>query len=181
MRYLALAAVISICGCNSIAGSFVRLKPDYSTLPADSLRAVARQIETNVQQGNRDEQVRGAEGVSVASDEIAQAIRTRIARAELVREFRASGHAWERRDGLLWVIPSGEYKRAGTKRDRDRNALLLNGENGSRWSLYEGLIEVNNWPPNALSAVQEIFAEARFEVLESGDKYEDASGQVAVK
>ena len=175
-RSVLLLLVLGMAGCHT----FVKMKPDYSEVPADALRAVALEIERAVQEGNRQPEIASRDGVLVDGDVVKQAIRTRAARSELVNAFRASGHAWERRNGMLHIIRSEEYKKLGDRHDRDRKALLIYSEEQDRWALYEGIIKDSNFPPRSLGAVQRIFHEARLELMPAGQKYEDAAGNVAV-
>ena len=174
---LALVLVAGLSGCHT----FVKMKPDYAELPVDTLREIAVQIEQAVKDGEREPQIEDRGGVVLSTDTIKQAIRTRAARAHLVEAFLQTGHAWERRNGMLEIIRSREYKKFGTSRDRDRNAMVIMGEGADRWALYEGIIDAGNFPGKSLGAVQRIFFEARLEVLSDGVKYEDESGNVAYK
>ena len=64
---------------------------------------------------------------------------------------------------------------------RDLDALMVNSENRNRWTIYETLIDESGLPSSALSAVEDIFLEARLEVMKPGQKYEDENGDVAFK
>ena len=173
--------LVALVGCRSLVGSVVEFKPDYAEVPEAALREIAAEIEAAVQAGNREPNIADRGGIVISSDEVKQAIRTRAARSELINNFLDTGHSWERQDGLIWVIRSSDYKKAGTSRDRDRNALLIDGENANRWALYEGIVKDSNLAPGALSAVRAIFAEARVANMKSGQKYESAPDQVSVK
>lgn len=167
--------LVGLCGCHT----FMKVKPDYADLPVDALRDVAREIEQAVHDGNREFTIADRDGVVINTEPILHAIRTRAARAHLVEAFLQTGHAWERQSGLLDVIRSREYKRFGTSRDRDRNALVVLGENTDRWAIYEGIIDAGNFPAKSLSAIEEVFFEVRLEFLPEGVKYESESGEVA--
>jgi hypothetical protein len=173
--------VLSATGCHSLAGSIVDFKPDYTTLPEADLRAVAAEIEAAVQAGNRESSIPDRGGITLNTDAIKQAIRTRAARAQLLNDFLDTGHCWERQDGLIWVIRSSEYKKFGKSRDRDRNALLIDSENANRWAIYEGIIDASKLSPKALPAVRAIFAEARVANMKAGQKYESSTGEAATK
>jgi hypothetical protein len=175
-RCVVLLLVAGMVGCNT----FVKVKPNYSKVPVDALREVAIEIERAVQEGDRQPEIANREGIVVDSDVVKQAIRTRAARSELVNAFRATGHAWERRNGMIHIIRSAEYKKLGSRQDRDRRALLIWNEEQDRWRLYEGILKDSNFPRRAQEAIQRIFYEARLEVLPKGQKYEDAAGEVAV-
>ena len=180
----AILLSLLLTGCGSfapIATPFTRSAPDYSSVPVEALREVAREIERQVAQGNREPVLRNREGIVVETAEIRQALRSRAARAELVSKFLDTGHGWERRDGRLWVIRSEAYKASGTSRMRDLDALMVNSENRNRWTLYETLIDESDLPSNTLSAIEEIFLEERIEVMKPGQKYEDENGDVAFK
>lgn len=174
-----LAIIAGLAGCQATVGAFVRLKPDYSDIPVQALRDVARDIEKAVHEGNRTPDIPDQGGIVVSTDMIQQAIRTRAARHELVAAFLDTGHAWERRDGTLWILRTGEYKRFGTRRDRDRNALVVMGENNDRWAIYEGIIKSSNLSPRALPAIQETFFQARLEFMREGQKYQSETGEIA--
>ncbi|MCC6696233.1 MAG: hypothetical protein IT365_11440 [Candidatus Hydrogenedentes bacterium] len=174
---LAVVMVVSLSGCHT----FMKMKPDYAELPVDTLREIAVQIEQAVKDGEREPQIEDRGGVVLGTDTIKQAIRTRAARAHLVEAFLLTGHAWERRNGMMEILRTSEYKKSGTSRDRDRNAMVVMGEGADRWALYEGIIDAGNFPSKSLGAVQRIFFEARVQVMADGIKYEDESGNVAYK
>lgn len=174
-QLILVVSIVGLSGCHT----FVKVKPDYADLPVDSLREVAREIEQAVHDGNRELVIADRDGVVVNTEGIQQAIRTRAARAHLVDAFLQTGHAWERRNGLIDVLRSREYKKFGTSRDRDRNALVIVGENTDRWAIYEGLIDAGNFRAKSLGAVQRIFFEVRLELLTDGVKYESESGDIA--
>ncbi len=152
---------------------------EFKTLPVDALRTLAGEIERQVAEGNREPTLTSAEGLVVDTPEIRQAVRTRAARVELVRTMLNAGHAWERRNGRLWVLRTAEYKTSTTGRQRDIDAIMVNGENGDRWTLYEGLVNANKLRGGALSALEEIFFEARVKHMSAGQKYEASNGEQA--
>lgn len=178
---LIFAVFVAVTGCRSLAGSVIEFRPDYTTLPEAEMRAVAMEIESAIQAGNREPDIADRGGIVVNTDAVKQAIRTRAARSELLNEFLDTGHCWERRDGLIWIIRSAAYKKAGTSRDRDRNALLIESENTNRWAIYEGLIKASKLEPGSLPAVRAIFAEARIANMKPGQTYEGPDGQATVK
>ena len=179
--FLVCAAAGLVAGCVSVVNPFTHLTPDYSSVPESALRAVAVEIETAVAAGNRDVQIQDREGVVVSTPEVQQAIRTRAVRVALVKAFLDSGHACEQRSGMLNTLRSKEYKKSTSKRDRDRNALLVMGENNDRWALYEGIVAASKFPPRARGAVQDAFYRARLEQLGEGQKYEAEDGQIVSK
>lgn len=179
MRNVAVVAIVAaLAGCQSVMGAFTSMKPDYTEVPVDALQEVAATVERAVAEGNRDAQISDQGGIVVETEAIRQAIRTRAARAELLDAFRDTGHVWEKRDGLVAVLRTREYKKLGTRRDRDRNALLVMSENQNRWTIYEGIRKESNLPPRSLAAIQRTFFEARLEVMGKGQKYENESGTV---
>lgn len=181
-RALFLALIIAVMpACRSMMGSVTRLTPDYASVPQEALSQAAKEIEAAVLAGNKEAQFSNIHGLVLNAPEITQAIRSRTVRASLIDDFRATGHAWEKKDGLLWIIRSSAYKNWGTRKDRDRNALLVNSENADRWIIYEEIMKENNLPPAALTAIQEVFQRARIEVLPSGEKFEDESGETTIK
>ncbi len=174
-----LACLAAICslGCHS----FVHMKPDYAELPADGLRDVALAIEQAVADGERAPSLPSRDGIVLSGDAVLQAIRTRAARSELIVGFRGTGHIAEMRNGTVKIINSREYKKESRRGDKSRNALLIMSENDDRWRLYEGLVEDNNFPPRSLSAIQQIFFEARLQTLATGDRYEDENSEIVAR
>lgn len=175
-----LVGVLVLGGCASV-NPFTRLSPDYTEVPREALLVKAREIEQQIAAGERNPVLTDSDGIVLNTPEIVQAVRTRALRNELVDKFLNSGHGLEERSGLVRILRTAAYKQDGTSRDRDRNALLVMSENDNRWTLYEGLLDANNWSPKSLGAVQEVFFEARLEQLESGQKYEGPDGQAVVK
>ncbi len=173
--------VLALAGCNTVTAPFVRMAPDYSTVPEEVLREVALEIEQAIQAGDRDAAIASRGGVVVDTPEIRQAIRTRAARSEILGEFLDTGFGREVRRGLVSIIRNKAYKSATTKQERDRNALLVMGENGNRWTIYEGIVEASNLSPKALSAVQAVFFDAQVACLKAGQKYEGADGAITAK
>jgi hypothetical protein len=177
----AVACVLLVAGCASVARPFVNLKPDFAELPADSMRAVAAEIEAAVRQGNREPDIADRDGIVVNTPEIQQALRTRAARYEILNELLASGFAFENRKGLVEIRSNREYEKATTRRERARHAQIVLGENQNRWALYEGFLDSSNLSNAALDAIQRIFYEERIKLLPEGQKYEDDSGNVVTK
>jgi len=61
---LAVALVLCCCaGCKSVVNPFGQMRPDYRELPVDAMRALALEIETAVQAGDRDAQIADREGL----------------------------------------------------------------------------------------------------------------------
>jgi hypothetical protein len=180
-RRAAAAAVVSfvLAGCATV-NTFVPLRPDYSDLPLDALRATAAEVERAVAAGEREAAL-PQYGINLDTPEIRQALRERAIRAPLVHAFLETGHAYEQRGGLLSILRTKEYKKSGTSSERDRNAQIVISENAARWTLYEGLLKANNFSRKNLSAVQEIFAEARVNELPPGAAYEAADGSIVRK
>lgn len=170
-----------LAGCASLTNPFGRMAPDYSSIPQDDLRAVAIEIEKAVADSNRDVQIADRGGIIVNTPEIQQAIRTRAARTSLTKSFLDTGYACEMRSGLLNTLRSSDYKKNTSKRDRDRYALLVMGENGDRWAIYEGILKASHLAPRSLSAIQETFFNARVDLLSQGQKYEAGDGKTVSK
>ncbi|MFP4499595.1 MAG: hypothetical protein ACLFTT_01220 [Candidatus Hydrogenedentota bacterium] len=185
-KHLSLLLVVvctAVClapGCRSTIGSFVHLRPDYAGLPTQTLEATAAEIEAAVEDGNRAAELADREDC-VLSANVRQAIRTRAARIELVDRLRDAGFAYERRNGRLSLLRSSAYKKATTRQDRDRNAMLIMGENDDRWVIYEGILDANGYPPKSLSAIQAIFFETRKDLLDPGQLYENEAGDPITK
>ncbi len=181
MRQLILLAFgITLVGCQSIGVPFLAARPDYSEVPVETLREVARDIERIVADEQREFTLADRSGIVVSAEDVRHAIRTRAARHELLSMLLDSGHAWERRHGHVWIIRTREYRDFGTSRDRDRYALMVDGESADRWTIYEGIVRDSNLSPKALPAVQRIFFEERVRLMAPGQKYETESGEVAV-
>lgn len=166
-----LAAVALLAGCNT-TNAFISMKPDYSALPADDLKQIAASIEAIVAEGNEEFALEGPGGLVVDTPDIRQAVRTRAIRHELVTQFLDGGFGIEQANGLLAVQRSSDYKKATTRNQRDREAMIVMSENGNRWTIYEGLLEANNWPPASLSAIQETFFQARVPLMKTGQQHE---------
>lgn len=167
---LGLVLVMALAGCKT-TNAFVHLKPDYTSLPVENLKTLAAEIEGIVAAGEAEFAVESVGDIRVDVPAIRQAIRTRALRHELVSALLDSGFAREEANGLIAIKRSSAYKKATTSRQRDREAMLVMSENGNRWSIYEGLVEANGWEPRSLSAVQEVFFNARVPLLTSGQEY----------
>lgn len=167
-------------GCQSVANPFLYMKPDYSDLPADSLKTLALEIETAVQGGVRNPEIPDRDGL-VLNDQVRQAIHTRAARSELLNEFRAAGYGRELSNGLIEILRTKDYRQNTTSKERDRNAILIMSENADRWTIYEGIIDASNLPSRSLSAVQQIFFQARLQLLPAGQLYQDVNGDTTAK
>ena len=164
-----LALIVAGCNANN---AFTHMKPDYSELPVEDLRTLAGNIEAIVAEGDEKFSLESVGNITVDLPEIHQAIRTRAIRSPLLTEFLDSGFGKEGRNGLISVLRSGAYKKATTSRQRDREALLVMSENENRWTIYEGLLKANNWPPRSLSAIQELFFEARVALMKPGQAHD---------
>ena len=163
-------------GCNTIKAPFVGLAPDLSTLPVDEMRSLAAEVESTVKSGNRDAVLEDRGGLVVSSEEVRHAIRTRCARSELISEMLNEGFIFEEDNGLVAIIRNGEYKARTTSKERDRHAMIVMGENGNRWTLYEGIMKDSKLETRSLSAIQSIFHEERVKMMTSGQQYVDAEG-----
>lgn len=179
MKTLAVVLMLGglLSGC-ATTNAMMHMAPDYADLPAADLRGVAASLEGIVAAGGEDFELPSGDTIVVDTPEIRQAVRTRAIRAALVTELLDSGFAAEEDNGLIAIKRSGAYKKATTSQRRDRDALIVMGENRNRWSIYEGLLEANNWPPRSLSAVQETFFEARVPLMKP-DQMHDPVGTTA--
>jgi hypothetical protein len=166
-----VVALMVLAGC-STTNAFISMKPDYSALPAEDLKTVAAAIEAIVAEGQEEFTLDSAGGIVVDTPEIKQAVRTRAIRHTLVSEFLDSGFGIEEDNGLIAVQRSSAYKKATTSAQRDREALVVMSENNNRWTIYEGLLKANNWPPASLSAIQETFFQARVPLMKSGQQHQ---------
>ena len=162
-------------------GTAAKVEPvDFKEFPEGAIRAAAADIERQVSEGNREPTLAAPDGLILDTPRIRQAVRTRAVRAELVNTMLDSGHAWERENGRLWVIRTGEYKAATTSRQRDIDAIMVNGENMDRWAIYEGIIEANKLGGGRLNEIEKIFFEVRVQHMKPGQKYESSDGKVAM-
>ena len=176
---LAVILVAGVTGCARVSNPFVRMKADTGAVPADAIRDVAEQIESAVREGDREPDIDGG-SLSLDTPEIKQAIRARAARNELLQEFLSRGFAFEGQGGLVYIIRNREYKDATTRRERDRQAMLILGENDNRWTLYEEIARVNDLGSKSVSAIQKIFADTRISMMESGQKYKNDAGDTVM-
>lgn len=176
-----LVTALILSACASVRTPFTYSNPNYEDLPAGSLKAIAMDLEAAVRSGNREPSLEARDGIILDTPEIRQALRSRAARIEILDKFLITGHGYEQANGLVHIIRTKEYKLSFTRQERDRDALLVMGENNNRWSVYEGIMNANGYPGGSLSAIQKIFFDARVEYLPSGYKYEDANGNVTVK
>lgn len=177
---VAVFGLVLVTGCRTVVNPFTHLKPDYSELPVDALRAAALQIEQAVRAGEREAALTDQPGL-VLNEAVRQAVRTRAARSAMLYTFLDTGFGCELRNGLVEVVRGKDYKGATDSRQRDRDALLVMHENEDRWNIYEGILDANGLAPRALSAIQETFYQCRIELLTPGQKYEDASGERLTK
>lgn len=180
-RLIILMMLVSAAGCGTTGAPGTRPEKVPERLPLEAVRALATEIERAVAGGNRDVQIADRAGLIINTPEMSQAIRTRATRIEILNRFLDTGHAWERRDGLVWVITSNVYKKTGTRQDRDRQALIIVSENRDRLTLYQNLAKVNRLGQGSVSVIRGLFAEARLEFLPAGQKYETETGEVVVK
>lgn len=176
-----MAVALVTAGCASFPNPFVRLRPDYTALPEEAMRQKASEIEAAIRAGTKEAVFADESGIVVNTPEILQAIRTRATRQALLDEFLDSGFGYETSSGLVEIRRSNEYKKATTRRERDKHAMLVMGENSDRWALYEGILRASRFPARSLSAIQQIFYEARLPLLESGQRYETAEGRIEQK
>jgi len=176
---IVLLATLAVSGCVRVSNPFVRTKANLDAVPADALRDVAEQIETAVRNGEREPDIDGG-SLSVDNPEIKQAIRSRAARNELLQAFLDRGFAFEGQGGLVYTIRNREYKDATSRRERDRHALLVLGENENRWTIYEELARENDLGSGTVSAIQKIFAQTRIDMMTTGQKYKNEDGDTVV-
>lgn len=176
MKYYAVATlivVLSLTGC-STTNSMLHLAPDYSALPVTELEHVAHSVESIVAAGDQEFALENTDSVTIDTVQMKQAIRNRVIRHELLSELLDTGFAVEKENGLIAIERTSAYKKARSSRQRDRDAMLVMSENNNRWTIYEGLVEVNEWAPRGLSAVQETFFKARVPLMAAGQRHDDA-------
>ena len=182
IKYVVHCALLAaLAGCGTLANPFVHMKPDYTELPADTLREVAREVELAVQAGERDPRIPDRDGVVIDTELLRQSVRTRAARSEILNTLLDTGFAVEGGNGLVYILRTKNYKKTTKSKERDRNALIVMSENADRWALYEGVLKANDFSPRSLSAVQAIWHDARVAAMRPGQKYENAEGAVVRK
>ena len=180
--FVAALTMFVFAGCVSISSPvpFLRGKPNYSNISAESLNAVALQVERAIQEGNREPDIENRDGIVVNDDVVMQAIRTRAARAELVSDFLDTGYGREDNNGLLKVLGSREYRRQTTRRQRSRDALLVLNENRDRWAMFERIAKASEVRVST-ATIQDAFYQARISVMKDGQKFQTAQGDTVVK
>jgi hypothetical protein len=167
-----------MASCNTVSS----VRTDYAEFDAETVRQVAEEIESAVRAGNRTPELQDRGVVVVNTARIKQAVRSRAARVEILNEFKATGYAFEKSNGLVAIRRTKEYKKSTTWRGRDRNALLVGtGENPDRWNIYEGIIEASKFKPKTLEQIQSIFHSIHVAHLPTGHAYEDENGDTVVK
>lgn len=181
VHYLSLSFIaVAFMGCQTVASPFVRQTPNYQGIPEEALRAVALQIEQAIADGVREPAIEDRPGL-VLGQRVRQTMRTRATRIGMVDELRDRGFAVEKSNGLLVVNRSRAYRDATDRRQRDRDANVVMGENDDRWALYEGLMKDNSYRSGTRGGIQRIFFEARVQVMKPGHLYESASGDLVAK
>ncbi len=182
MRHLILVTVIlTTGGCASVQNAFFSTEPDYAGLPVDDIEQAATAIERAVAAGERNPQLPQLPNLKIDTDLIEQAIRSRTARFEMLDAFLDTGHFVEKANGLVSILRTNEYKKSTTRHQRDRNALVVMAENEDRWTLYESLLDANDFPNRSLAAIRAIFHQARIQTMKKGQKYEDSAGDIRLK
>ena len=175
------AVLLLVSGCVSLGNPFLKLKPDYSTVPEEELKAFAAEVEQFVIDGEREPAFDTYASIVTDNEEFRQAIRMRAARSQLIQDLLNSRFAYEHKSGTIATIPTREYKRATDRRKRDQDALVVINENANRWTLYESLVKASHWQPGALGAVQDAFFNARVDLLSPGQKYQEPDGATVAK
>lgn len=181
IRPFMLACVVAFLatGCSTLT-SVGKVRPDYTAVPEDALTRVAGEIESVVRAGDADQKVTNDGAVIVETPEVQQAIRTRALRMELIHNLLTSRFAVEKPNGLISIERSKAYKDATTRRERDRDALVVMSENDNRWTLYEGIMKASNFPSKSLSAIQDAFHRARIDRMVTGEIHETSDGEIVI-
>lgn len=168
----------SFVGCARYGNPIGHTRPDYSNIPVKTVKEVALYLEKQAQAGNRSPILAARNSFNIDSPEIQQAMRSRAARAQLVKKLLDSGHMYEKTNGKIAIIRTKAYKNSGTSQSRDRDALVVISENIDRTIIYESLQDLNNLNPAARSAIIDIFFMTRIQLMESGQRYEGAEGEI---
>ncbi|HOK10481.1 MAG TPA: DUF1318 domain-containing protein [Candidatus Hydrogenedens sp.] len=177
---IGVISLIAFTSCGTLVHSFIRVKPDYTSLPQEDLLKTAQYIEEKIWAGEREPDVSNL-GINLDTPQIKQAIRTRAVRHELIKDLLDKGFVYEQNSGLIAIQRNSSYKKSTTRQQRDKNALVVMGENSDRWALYEGIVKANNYPPKSLSAIQDSFYRARTQCLQQGHKYQTPDGKITQK
>jgi hypothetical protein len=176
-----LVCLIVLAGCARYGNPLGRTEADYSNLPTESLHTAALYIEQQVVEQNRTPDLSDKENFKLNSPAVQQALRSRAARAHLVKDMLDSGYLFENNNGRIEIIRTKAYKDSGDAKSRDRDALVVISENNDRRMMYESLQEINNLNPADRSAIEEIFFNARKELLVVGHLYEGSDGKPVSK
>jgi len=183
VAFCVLLALLATAGCSSFDNPLWRSKADYTEVPAEVLHDLALEIEQIVMNGDHGVQVKGRDGVELADPLIKQAIRSRTMRYKLLVPIYEEGYICEKPNGHLYLydILAKEYRKSRTRREKNRDALIVSNETNDRRRLYMAIIEANNYKARARTAVEEIFYKARISILPDGYKYENMDGELHIK
>ncbi|MFP6583281.1 MAG: hypothetical protein VCD00_12110 [Candidatus Hydrogenedentota bacterium] len=179
VTWLILVAILS--ACSTLTNPLVRMAPDYTEVTVDELRPIAEQLEGGVAAEIREPTLTNTVETVIDTPEIAQALKSRAARYQLVQELLDSGFTMEQLDGKISILRSGEYKNAYTSAQKDRHALIVISENRDRVLIYESIQDANSFSAAGRSAIEEVFSSVRIENLKSGQKYQGPDGEALVK
>jgi len=172
--------LFAAAGCKSVSIPLVRSEADYENLPVESVSKAADFIEEQVREGNRTPELMDEPDLVIDTPEIKQALRSRAARAYLIEELLDSGHMLEQSDGKIAILRTAAYKASGSKRDKDRHAMIIISENRDRVIVYDSIRRSNDMSSAARSAIEEIFFSARKAYLSPGHKFRIDGGEVQV-
>jgi uncharacterized protein len=102
--------------------------------------------------------------------EVKAALDGRRGRFEELKSLKAQGAIGENNKGYVEVLTGGGDAQS-----------VADAENRDRRYIYTTIVSQNGLPANALSTVEEVFAQVQRDKAGSGDKIEDASGSWITK
>ena len=170
--------VLLFSGCAKYGNPIGRTEANYANIPVEALTNAALYLEKQVKEGNRTPDLALIDDFVLDSPAVKQALRSRAARIELVQILLDSGHAYEKRNGLIAIHRTKAYKKSGTYQSRDRDALVVISENNDRRMLYSSIQEINNLNPADRTAIENIFFEVHKQTLEVGQRFENTDGEI---
>jgi uncharacterized protein YdbL (DUF1318 family) len=97
--------------------------------------------------------------------EVRSALDARKGRYEQLRDLKSKGAVGENNKGYVEVVGSDSSAQG-----------IVDAENKDRRFIYKTIMEQNNLPGDALSTVEEVFAQVQRDKASSGDKIQEANG-----
>jgi hypothetical protein len=173
-RYILIIALLALFPACAMFG---KGKP----FPEESMKKLVTSIEDAVRQGDREAKIPECDGLTAASTEFAQLLRTRAARYPAYQELMDAGYGYEEQDGLVAINATKDYRKATKSRERARHALVVLQENNDRWAMYDTLLKENKIGGGKLKQLRAIFGAVRVGGMPQGWLYQDADGKIVGK